>query len=183
VTVVFIDLRGFTGFTETAEPEDLMKILRDFHDEMGRLIVEHEGTLERFAGDAIMIFFNDPVEVSDPELRATRMAVGMRREMEALRERWVRLGSTLGVGIGIASGYATLGLIGFEGRWDYAAIGNVTNQAARLCGAAEHGQILISDRIQDCVKEWVETAPIGELHLKGLQRPIRTHNVVRLASS
>lgn len=181
VTVVFIDLRGFTSFTETAEPEDLMKVLREFHAEMGRLIVEHEGTLERFAGDAIMIFFNDPVEVPDPELRATRMAVAMRHEMEALRERWVRLGSSLGVGIGIASGYATLGLIGFEGRWDYAAIGNVTNQAARLCGAAEHGQVLISDRILSSVHDRVDAEPIGDLSVKGLRNPIRAHNVVRLA--
>jgi adenylate cyclase len=181
VTVVFIDLRGFTSFTETAEPEDLMKILREFHGEMGRLIVEHEGTLERFAGDAIMIFFNDPVEVSDPEMRATRMAVGMRHEIESLLERWARLGNDLGMGIGIASGYATLGLIGFEGRWDYAAIGTVTNQAARLCGVAEHGQILISDRVLSCLEDRVETAAAGELSLKGLQRPLKSHNVIRIA--
>jgi len=178
VTVVFTDLRGFTSFTETAEPEDLMTVLRDYHGEMGRLVLEHEGTLERFTGDGIMIFFNDPVEIPDPEERAVRMAAGMRNAVESLCERWARLGRELGVGIGIASGYATLGLIGFEGRWDYAAIGTVTNQAARLCAAAGDGQILISDRVLSRVEKLVEATPIGELSLKGFHHPIRTHNVL-----
>jgi adenylate cyclase len=178
VTVVFTDLRGFTSFTEAAEPEDLMTVLRDYHGEMGRLVLEHEGTLERFTGDGIMIFFNDPMEIPDPEERAVRMAAGMRTAVESLCRRWDRLGRGLGVGIGIASGYATLGLIGFEGRWDYAAIGTVTNQAARLCAAAGDGQILISDRVLSRVEKLVEAAPIGELTLKGFHHPIRTYNVL-----
>lgn len=180
VTVVFIDLRGFTSFTETVAPEDLMGVLREYHDEMGQLVLKYEGTLERFSGDGIMIFFNDPVEIPNPEERAARMAAGMRAAVGSLRERWDRLGSRLGVSIGIASGYATLGSIGFEGRWDYAAIGSVTNLAARLCAVAEDGQILISDRVLSRVEELVDSAPLGELSLKGFHRPIRTHNVLAI---
>jgi adenylate cyclase len=180
VTVVFTDLRGFTSFAETAEPEDLMTVLRDYHREMGRLVLEHDGTLERFTGDGIMIFFNDPMEIPDPEERAVRMAARMRDAVESLCPHWHRLGRPLGVGIGVASGYATLGLIGFEGRWDYAAIGTVTNQAARLCAAAGEGQILISERVLSRVEKLVETEPIGELTLKGFHHPIRTYNVLGL---
>ncbi len=147
-------------------------------DRDSRLILAHEGTLERFTGDGMMIFFNDPFEVPDPEERAVRMAAAMRTAAVSLRERWDRFGGGLGVGIGIASGYATLGLIGFEGRWDYAAIGTVTNQAAHLCAAAGAGQILVSDRVLSRVERLVEAAPIGELALKGFRRPIRTHNVL-----
>jgi adenylate cyclase len=154
VTVVFLDLRGFTAFAETAEPEEVMAVLREYHAEMGQLVLEHEGTLERFTGDGMMIFFNDPVPVPDPGLRAIRMALEMRERAVALHARWRKRGFDLGLGTGIAQGYATIGAIGFEGRWDYGAIGTVTNLAARLCGEARSGQILISQRvlwaIDDC---------------------------------
>jgi class 3 adenylate cyclase len=178
VTVVFIDLRGFTSFTQLSEPEDLMTVLREYHAEMGRLIVEHEGTLERFTGDGIMIFFNDPFEVPNAEERAVRMAACMRTAADSLRERWKMLGADLGMGIGIASGFATVGLIGFEGRSDYAAIGTVTNQAARLCDAAQDGQILVCDRVLRRVETFVESTPVGELTLKGFHRPIVAHELL-----
>ena len=182
VTVVFVDLRGFTRFAESAEPEELMDVLTQYHAEMGRLIMQHQGTLERFTGDGLMIFFNDPVEMPDPEERAVRMAVEMQGAVAELRKQWARLGWELGFGIGITSGYATLGAIGFEGRWDYAAIGTVTNQAARLCGVAEEGQILVADRVLARVEEVVEAVSIGELALKGLSDPVRVHNVVGMRS-
>jgi class 3 adenylate cyclase len=147
---------------------------------MGRLIMAHEGTLERFTGDGMMVFFNDPVEVPDPEERAVRMAVAMREAAAALQRKWLRLGHDLGLGIGIHTGYATLGAIGFEERWDYAAIGTVTNQAARLCGEAEGGQILVSDRFLGSVERIVDAQPIGELTLRGLARPVAAHNILRL---
>ncbi len=181
VTVVFVDLRGFTSFTQLSEPEDLMEVLAEYHAEMGKLIIEHDGTLERFTGDGIMIFFNDPFEIPDPEERAIRMAVGMRSAAESLRQRWSSLGADLGVGIGIASGFATLGSIGFEGRWDYAAIGTVTNQAARLCDTAADGQILVSDRVLSKVAVLVESSPVGELDLKGFHKPLRSHEVRGMA--
>jgi adenylate cyclase len=183
VTVVFVDLRGFTSFTETSEPEDLMSVLREHHREMGRLVLKYDGTLERFSGDGIVIFFNDPVRIPNPEERAVQMAVEMRTAMKSLRAGWDRLGSELGVGIGIASGYATLGLIGFPGRWDYAAIGTVANQAARLCATAGDGQVLISDRVLSRVEKLVETVSMGEITLKGFHRPIRTHNVLAVDDS
>src|SRR5262249_9261954 len=147
IVVVFLDLRGFTAFAETAEPEELMAVLREFHAEMGQLILAHEGTLERFTGDGMMIFFNDPVVVPNPSERAIRMAVAMRDRVKDLAVRWEKLGYELDVGVGIAQGYATIGAIGFEGRWDYGAIGTVTNLAARLCGEAKGGQILVSRRL------------------------------------
>ena len=147
ITVVFLDLRGFTAFAETAEPEELMGLLAEYHREMGRLILAHEGTLERFTGDGMMVFFNDPVPVPDPAARATRMAIAMRDCVAALAAGWRRRGYDLAVGIGIAQGYATLGAIGFEGRLDYGAIGTVTNLAARLCAEAAGGQVLVSQRV------------------------------------
>jgi class 3 adenylate cyclase len=183
VTVVFIDLRGFTNFAESAEPEEMMEVLAEYHVEMGRLVTEHEGTLERFTGDGMMIVFNDPVEVLNPQERAVRMAVAMRETAAALRAKWARLGHDLNLGIGISEGYATLGLIGFEGRWDYAALGSVPNQAARLCGAAEGGQILVPDRFLTAIEGVVETERIGELQLKGFRRPVVTHNILRLRDS
>jgi class 3 adenylate cyclase len=180
VVVVFADLRGFTPFSETAEPEEVIEVLGEYHAEMGRLIMAHEGTLERFTGDGMMVFFNDPVEVPDPEERAVRMAVAMREAAAALQRKWLRLGHDLGLGIGIHTGYATLGAIGFEERWDYAAIGTVTNQAARLCGEAEGGQILVSDRFLGSVERIVDAQPIGELTLRGLARPVAAHNILRL---
>jgi adenylate cyclase len=180
ITVVFIDLRGFTAFAETAEPEELMGVLREFHAEMGKLILEHEGTLERFTGDGMMIFFNDPVPVPNPAERALRMAFAMRERVGELTAKWRKRGYDLGVGVGVAQGYATIGAIGFEGRWDYGAIGTVTNLAGRLCGEAKPGQILISQRLLATVEDLVEVEPVGELTLKGFYRPITAHNVLRL---
>jgi len=180
VTVVFLDLRGFTAFAETAEPEEVMTVLREYHAEMGKLILEAEGTLERFAGDGIMIFFNDPVPVPDPAARAVRMAAAMRERIVSLTEAWRKRGFELDFGVGIAQGYATIGAIGFEGRLDYGAIGTVTNLASRLCGEAKPGQILISQRVVGGVEGVAEVEPIGELTLKGFQRPVRAFNVVRL---
>jgi class 3 adenylate cyclase len=174
VIVLFLDLRGFTTFAETAEPEEIMGVLREYHAAMGRLILEHEATLERFTGDGMMIFFNDPVEVANPAERAVRMAVAMRERVAQLAAGWRKRGWDLGLGIGIAQGYATIGAIGFEGRWDYAAIGTVTNLAARLCGEARVGQILMSSRVAAAVEDLVEAEEVGALHLKGLARPVPT---------
>ena len=182
VTVVFLDLRGFTAFAETSEPEEVMSVLREYHAEMGKLILEHEGTLERFTGDGMMIFFNDPTPVPDPARRAVRMALEMRQRVTPLIERWRRRGHTLDLGIGIAQGYATIGAIGFEGRWDYGAIGTVTNLAARLCGEAKPSQILVSLRVASDAEELIETEPVGALTLKGLAKPVPAFNVLRLKS-
>jgi adenylate cyclase len=172
VTVVFLDLRGFTAFAETAEPEEVMGVLREYHAEMGRLILAHEGTLERFTGDGMMIFFNDPVEVPNPAERAIRMAVAMRDVVGGLAARWRKRGWDLALGVGIAQGYATIGAIGFEGRMDYGAIGTVTNLAARLCGEAAGGQILVSARVAGVVESVVEADDVGPMTLKGLARPV-----------
>ena len=178
--MVFVDLRGFTGFTETAEPEEVMSVLREYHAELGREIIAYDGTIEHFSGDGVMILFNDPVPVEDHELQAIRMALRMRDSMAVLSQGWKKRGYALGFGVGIAGGYATIGTIGFEGRLDYGAIGTVTNLAARLCGEAEHGQILISPRIFSKVDAQVEVDSVGELTLKGFHRPVLAHNVVRL---
>ena len=172
IIVVFLDLRGFTAFAETAEPEEVMGVLREYHAEMGRLILEHEGTLERFTGDGMMIFFNDPVVVPNPAERAIRMAVAMRDRVAGLATAWHKRGWDLALGVGIAQGYATIGAIGFEGRLDYGAIGTVTNLAARLCGEASGGQILISSRVAASVEGMIEADDIGALTLKGLARPV-----------
>lgn len=180
VTVVFLDLRGFTAFAETAEPEDVMRVLHEYHAAMGALILEHEGTLERFTGDGMMVFFNDPVPVPDPAGRAIRMAAAMRDRVSALRAAWRKQGYDLDVGIGIAQGYATIGAIGFEGRWDYGAIGTVTNLAARLCSEAKGGQILVSSRVASAAEELIEVEQVGALSLRGLLKPVTTFNVVTL---
>jgi adenylate cyclase len=180
VVVAFVDLRGFTPFAESAEPEEVMDVLSDYHAVMGRLIIEHEGTLERFTGDGLVIVFNDPVEQPNPEERATRMAVAMRDAAVDLRDKWRRLGHDMHVGIGMTLGYAMLGMIGFEGRRDYAAIGSVMNQASRLCAAAEGGQILVSDSLLSTVETLVEAEPVGELTLKGFRRPVMTYSMLRL---
>jgi class 3 adenylate cyclase len=180
ITVVFLDLRGFTAFAETAEPEEVMGVLGEYHAEMGRLILAHEGTLERFTGDGMMVFFNDPVPVPDPAERAVRMAAGMRERVAALAGGWQRRGFDLHLGVGIAQGYATLGAIGFEGRWDYAAIGTVTNLAARLCAEAGPGQILVPRRVLAAVEDLVESEPVGALALRGFLKPVAAFNVVRL---
>jgi adenylate cyclase len=180
VTVVFLDLRGFTSFAETAEPEDVMGVLREYHGEMGRLILAHEGTLERFTGDGMMVFFNDPVLIPDPGERALRMALAMRDRVHELSLRWRKRGYELDIGVGIALGYATIGAIGFEGRWDYGAIGSVTNLAARLCGEAKPGQILVPQRLLATVEGLVEVEPVGDLALKGFHRPVTAYNILRL---
>ena len=180
VTVVFLDLRGFTAFAETSEPEEVMGVLREYHAEMGKLILAHEGTLERFTGDGMMIFFNDPVPVPNPAERAVRMALAMRDRVEELTLRWRKRGYELDFGVGIAQGYATIGAIGFEGRMDYGAIGTVTNLAARLCGEAKPGQVLVSQRVLGAVEDLVEAAPAGDLVLKGFHRPVAAFHVLCL---
>jgi class 3 adenylate cyclase/CheY-like chemotaxis protein len=180
VTVVFLDLRGFTAFAETAEPEEVMGVLREYHAEMGALILEHEGTLERFTGDGMMIFFNDPVTVADPAERAVRMALAMRDRVRHLSVGWRKRGHDLALGVGIAQGYATIGAIGFEGRWDYGAIGTVTNLAARLCGEARGGQILVSSRVAGMLEEVADLEDVGPLTLKGFLKPVPVFNAVAL---
>jgi adenylate cyclase len=178
VTVVFLDLRGFTRFAETSEPEEVMDVLREFHAAMGRLIQSHEGTLERFTGDGMMIFFNDPVVVPDPTERAVRMALAMRDSAAALGNGWRRRGFELGLGIGIAQGYATIGAIGFENRFDYGAIGTVTNLAARLCAEAAAGDILADRKALAAVEHLVEVEPLGGLTLRGFSRPVAAAKIV-----
>jgi len=177
ITVVFVDLRGFTAFAETAPPEEVMGVLHEYHGEMGRLIMEREGTLEHFAGDGLMVFFNDPVEVPDATERAIRMAVAMRGRVEALVPSWRQRGYDLHFGVGIANGIATLGAIGFEGRWDYGAIGSVSNLAARLCSEAKPGQILVPRTTLSDVEGLVTAEPVGELVLKGFSKPVSTFDV------
>jgi class 3 adenylate cyclase len=180
VTVVFCDLRGYTAFSETAEPEEVMSVLREYHTALGNVIFRFEGTLERFTGDGLMVFFNDPLPCADHAVRAVRMALAMRQEMDDLTARWRRRGHQLDFGVGIAQGYTTLGMIGFAGRVDYAAVGPATNLASRLCDAAQGGQILISQRVCAAVEELMEVEPMGELTLKGLPSAVRTFNVVGL---
>jgi class 3 adenylate cyclase/CheY-like chemotaxis protein len=180
VTVVFCDLRGFTAFSETTEPEEVMRVLREFHLAMGEIIHHYEGTLERFTGDGMMIFFNDPIPCSDPAERAVHMAVSMRTRVDDLKAKWRRRGHQLDFGVGISQGYATLGKIGFEGRFDYAAIGTVTNLAARLCDEADGEQILVSQLVYSAVEVLVEAEIVGELSLKGFSRPILVHNIIGL---
>jgi class 3 adenylate cyclase len=183
ITAVFCDLRGFTAFAETAEPEELFGVLRDYHEAMGALIVEHGGTLEHFAGDGIMIFFNDPVLQPDHVERAIRMAVAMRERFADLAVRWRKLGYELAFGVGIAVGYATLGRIGFDGRFDYGAIGNAVILASRLSSEAKGGQILLSQRAFAAVEEVVEAESVGELALKGFSRPVPAVNVIALRNA
>ena len=180
ITVVFLDLRGFTSFAETSEPEEVMGVLREYHAEMGALILEHEGTLERFTGDGMMIFFNDPMPVPDAPARAVRMAVAMRGRVDELLVKWKKRGYDLDFGVGVAQGYATIGAIGFEGRLDYGAIGTVTNLAARLCGEAKPGQILIAQRVYGAVDDSVEVEELGGLTLKGFSKSVPAFNVLRL---
>jgi adenylate cyclase len=177
ITVVFCDLRGFTAFAETAEPEEVMAVLRDYHARLGVLIHKYEGTLERFLGDGLMVLFNDPLRCPDPSERAVRMAIEMRDGVAELAAGWRKHGHDLGFGMGIAHGYATLGRIGFEGRFDYSAIGTVVNLAARLCSQAAAGQILIDPKVQSAVEALAETEAAGELTLKGLSRPIKAFNI------
>ena len=177
ITALFCDLRGFTGFTESADAEDVMALLRDYHSAIGEIIIKYSGTLERYAGDGVMVIFNDPVPVENPALQAVLMALEMRDAIGALTEKWSRLGHEIGFGIGIAHGYATLGTC-FEGRHDYAAIGTVSNVASRLCDEAKPGQILISPRVLMAVKDAVMVEAVGEFELKGIRRPTPAYNVL-----
>jgi len=178
ITALFCDLRGFTGFSESSDPEDVMALLREYHAAIGEIIVRYSGTLERYAGDGVMVVFNDPIPVDNPALQAVQMALEMRDAIGALTEKWRQLGHEIGFGIGIAHGYATLGTIGFEGRFDYAAIGTVSNVASRLCDEAKPGQILISPRVLMAVKDAVTVEAAGEFELKGIRRPIAAYNVL-----
>jgi class 3 adenylate cyclase len=180
LTVVFLDLRGFTAFTESAEPEEVMGVLHEYHAAMGQLILEYEGTLEHFAGDGMMIFFNDPVPVDNGAERAVQMTLAMRNKVQELKLKWRKRGYDLDFGVGIAQGYTTLGAIGFEGRWEYGAIGSVPNLAARLCGEAKPGEILVSQRVAGGVDELVELASVGDLTLKGFHRPVAASRILRL---
>jgi adenylate cyclase len=182
ITALFCDLRGFTGFSESSDPEDVMALLREYHAAIGEIIIKYSGTLERYAGDGVMVIFNDPVPVPNPALQAVKMALDMRVTIGALIEKWRRLGHDLGFGIGIAHGFATLGTIGFEGRFDYAAIGTVSNVASRLCDEAKPGQILISPRVLMAVENDVTVEPVGEFTLKGIRRPMSTYNVLAAAA-
>jgi class 3 adenylate cyclase len=177
VTVVFCDLRGFTAFAETAEPEEVMGILREYHASVGVIIHKFQGTIERFSGDGLMVMLNDPVPIDDPCGQAVRMAAEMRAAVTGLSGRWRKQGFNLGFGMGIAHGYATLGRIGFEGRFDYAAIGSVTNLAARLCAEAKDGQILIDGKVQAAVEAIAELEPLEALTLKGFHRQVNASNV------
>ncbi|GGM94446.1 hypothetical protein GCM10009721_20950 [Terrabacter tumescens] len=178
ITTVFTDLRGFTAFAETSEPEETMSVLRDYHAALGELVFAYEGTLEHFAGDGLMVFFNDPPPCADAPERAVRMALEMRDRVDELAAHWRRQGHDLGFGVGIAQGYATLGRVGFEGRWDYAAIGTVTNVAARLCAAAATRQVLISPRVRAGLDDRFETRSLGPVELRGISRPLEVHEVI-----
>jgi adenylate cyclase len=178
ITALFCDLRGFTGFSESADPEDVMSLLRDYHAAIGEIVIKYSGTLERFAGDGVMIIFNDPVPIENPALQAVLLALDMRTALGAMIEKWRWLGHDLGFGIGIAHGFATLGTIGFEGRYDYAAIGTVSNVASRLCDEAKPGQILISPRVLLAVDKAVTVEPVGEFNLKGIRRAMAAYNVL-----
>jgi adenylate cyclase len=177
IVVVFCDLRGFTSFAESSEPEEVMSVLSEYHATLGELIFRYQGTLERFTGDGLMVFFNDPIPLDEPARRAVEMALAMHDQVETLIEGWSRLGHHLGFGVGIAQGFATLGRIGYEGRFDYAAIGSVTNLAARLCAEAEAGQVLVAQRVFSAVESHAIGESVGVLELRGFSRSIRAFNV------
>ena len=180
ITVVFLDLRGFTAFSDAAESEEVLQLLRVYHAEMGRLIFKFKGTIERFTGDGIMAFFNDPIPYADHSQKAVRMALEMHDRMKWIRSDWLKKGWDLDLGVGLVAGYAALGNIGFEERMDYGAIGSVTNLASRLCDAAKGGQILTNQKTLSEIDDLVDAEPIGELNLKGFARPVSTFNVTQL---
>ena len=172
ITAVFLDLRGFTAFTDRADPEEVIELLHAYHVTLGRTVEEFGGTLEHFAGDGIMIFFNDPFPMDDPAGRAVRMATALQRAFVPIARAWEKLGHEVGLGVGIAQGDATLGIIGFEQRWEYAAIGNVPNLAARLCGVAQAGEIILDAQTEHAVSHLADTEPVGPLALRGFQQPV-----------
>jgi len=182
VVVVFLDLRGFTAFTDSFEPEEVMTVLGEYHHVMGQLVVAHEGTIERFAGDGLMIFFNDPVKLDNPAANAVQMALTMQEQFVPLRAEWKKRGYDLDLGIGIAQGYATLGAIGFEGRWDYACIGSVTNLAARLCDEARGGQIITNKKVLARIEGMIQVEAQADLMLKGIPKPVQALNVTGFKS-
>jgi len=183
ITALFCDLRGFTRFSETSDPEDVMVLLRDYHAVIGQIVIKYGATLEHFAGDGVMMIFNAPVPIDKPQLQAVRMALEMRDAMGTFTQKWRRLGHDIGFGIGISHGFATLGTIGFEGRFDYAAVGTVSNIASRLCDEAKPGQILISPRVLMAVEDTMRVELVGELTLKGIQRPMTAYNVIDAATN
>jgi class 3 adenylate cyclase len=182
ITAVFLDLRGFTAFTDRADPEEVLELLRAYHATLGRSVEEHGGTLEHFAGDGIMIFFNDPFPVERPAEHAVRMAAALQQAFVPIAHAWEKLGHHVGLGIGIAQGDATLGVIGFEQRWEYAAIGNVPNLAARLCGEARAGEIIVDAQTEREIAGIAETEPVGPLTLRGFQQPVPAFRLRRLKS-
>src|SRR4030095_152416 len=177
ITIVFLDLRGFTAFSDNSEPEEVMDFLRDYHAEMGKLVFKFEGTLERFVGDGIVVIFNDPIPCEDHVNKAAQMAVAMRDRVKELRAAWRKKGYDLDLGVGIAAGYATLGTMGFEGRMDYGTVGNLPNLAARLCAEAKGGQILTDQKTMSRLENSCAAESIQELSLKGISRPILAFNV------
>ncbi len=183
IVVVFCDLRGFTAFAESSEPEEVMTILAEYHAALGEQIFRYQGTLDRFTGDGLMVFFNDPIRLEEPARRAVEMALAMRDRVATLTEGWSRLGHDLGFGVGIAQGFATLGRIGYEGRFDYSAIGTVTNLAARLCAEADSGQVLVAQRVFSAVESHAVGESVGVLKLRGFSRSIRAFNVSRMINS
>jgi adenylate cyclase len=180
VTVLFCDLRGFSAFSELAEPEEVILVLREYHDALGKMVEKYEGTVDSFTGDGLLVIFNDPVPCEEPSLHAVRMAVEMRDELATLSAKWSRLGHEIGFGIGIAYGYATLGTIGYEGRFQYSVMGKVANLAARLCDRAEDGQILVDITVSSAVEKQAEMVTLGEFSLKGFARPVKAFHIVRL---
>jgi class 3 adenylate cyclase len=180
IVVVFCDLRNFTPFAEASEPEEVMGVLAEYHHAIGSLVHKYEATLERFTGDGIMAFFNDPVLQDDATERAVRMSIGIRDAVKELAAQWLRKGHDLALGIGIAQGFATLGRIGFESRFDYSAIGSVTNLSARLCGDAGPWQVLVTDRVLAATEHVAMSEPVGDLKPKGFSRSVRVHNITAL---
>jgi adenylate cyclase len=178
ITIVFIDLRGFTAFSDSAEPEEVMELLRHYHNEMGKLIFKFEGTLERFVGDGIVVLFNDPIPCENHPHKAAQMALEMRDRVQELRAAWLKRGYDLNLGVGFAAGYATLGTIGFEGRMDYSSVGNLPNLAARLCAEAKGSQILIDQKTMSRLDDSFAAEPLSELHLKGLSRAVLAFNLL-----
>jgi len=180
ITAVFLDLRGFTAFTDRADPDEVVELLRAYHATLGRTVDEFGGTLEHFAGDGVMIFFNDPIEVENPAERAIRMALALQRAFNPIAEAWAKLGHDVGLGVGIAQGDTTLGVIGFEQRWEYAAIGNVPNLAARLCGSAHAGEIIVDLQTEQDIVHIAETEFVGALSLRGFQQPVPAFRLKRM---
>jgi adenylate cyclase len=183
IATLFADLRGWTSFSATTEPEEVMKIIGEFHNRMGELILRYEATVGWFAGDGLMVWFNDPIPCDDPAARAVRMAVEMRAAMAELTAKWRKRGHELDFGVGIALGYATLGRIGFDGRYDYGAVGSVMNLAARLCSEAKGGQIVISERVYSEIEELLNAESVGDLTLKGFMKPVAAYNVLDVAEA